>query len=302
MASIGSRSVASPSVSVSALSASTVPTSVDSKQDEDTTTIPFTTIQDLFEVINHIDGDFLIVTHVSSSCFIEIEREREMRRRKFRFRRYDSDRQILFITIPTRLHEALHVGIYERFRDQLVISGRQNSWETIGATTFRAEHGHPGGDGGEGDSTGGPRRERGMKDDWPTLVIEAGVSESLAGLRNDMRWWFSTSHYQVRIVLLIKFEHTRRAITLEKWEEATSSTRPRATTTRNAAALHPVLRQTITVIQDTTTNLVSYNVTRGALVLGFRLLFLRDPGPGEGDFVLSVQELEDYAKRVWETV
>ncbi|KAK4031605.1 hypothetical protein C8A01DRAFT_51368 [Parachaetomium inaequale] len=302
MASIGSRSVASPSVSVSASSAHTVPTSVGSKQDEDTATMPFTTIRDLFEVINHTDGDLLIVTHVSPSCFIEIEREREKRRRKFRFRRYDSDRQILFITIPTRLHEALHVGIYEGFRDQLVISGRKNSWGTIGATTFRAEHGHPGGDAGEGDSTGGPKPERGMKDDWPTLVIEAGVSESLAGLRNDMRWWFSTSDHQVQIVLLVKFEHTRRAITLEKWEEAPSSTRPGATTTRNAAALQPVLRQTITIIQDTTTNPVSYNVTRGALVLGFRLLFLRDPGPGEGDFVLSVQELENYAKGVWNTV
>ncbi|KAK4244222.1 hypothetical protein C7999DRAFT_44078 [Corynascus novoguineensis] len=288
MASIGSRLVASPSVSVSASSAPTVPTSVGSKQDEDTATMPFTTIRDSFEVINHTDGDLLICTNcldVSPSCFIEIERERQKRRRKFRFRRYDSDRQIPFITIPTRLHEPLHVGIYEGFRDQLIISGRKTSWGTIGATTFRAEHGHPGEDGGERDSTAVQNR-----------------NVSLAGLRHEMRWWFPTSDHQVQIVLLIKFEHTRRAITLEKWEEATSSTRPGATTTRNAAALQPVLRQTITIIQDTITNPVSYNVTRGALVLGFRLLFLRDPGPREGDFVLSVQELENYAKGVWQTV
>lgn len=124
----------------------------------------------------------------------------------------------------------------------------------------------------------------------------------MAGLRRDMRWWFSTSDHQVQIVLLAKFERTRCAIILEKWEEEPSITRPGAMMTRHAAALQPVLRQTITITQDATTDPISYNVTRGALVLGFKLLFLRDPGPGEGDFVLSVQELEKYAKKVWRVV
>ncbi|KAK4040284.1 hypothetical protein C8A01DRAFT_15832 [Parachaetomium inaequale] len=300
MASIASRSAASPSVSASP--ASTLPTSVESKQDDDLLTIQFTNVQDLFDVINCATGDFLTVTHVSPSNFTEIERERERQRRRFRFRRYNSNRQTLLITIPTDLHEALHIGIYQGYRDQLVTSGKANSWRTIGTAIRRARQGHPGGNGGEGDSTGGPKLERGVKDAWPTLVVEAGVSESLSELHNDMRWWFSTSDHQVQIVLLAKFEHTRRAITLEKWEEEPYDTRPGATTTRHAAALQPVLRQTITITQDTTTDPVSYNVTRGALVLGFRLLFLRDPGPGEGDFILSIQELEDYAKNVWDVL
>jgi hypothetical protein len=121
----------------------------------------------------------------------------------------------------------------------------------------------------------------------------------MAGLRRDMRWWFSTSDHQVQIVLLAKFERTRSAIILEKWEEGSSITRPGAMMTRHAAALQPVLRQTITITQDATTDPPLYNATGGALVLGFKLLFLRDPGPGEGDFVLSVQELEEYAEYVW---
>jgi hypothetical protein len=259
----------------------------------------FTDVQNLFDLINCATGNFLTVTRVSPNHFAEIQREREKRRRKIRFRRYDSERQTLYITIPTQLHEVLHVGIYEAFRDQLVLRGSANSWSTFGAPT-QVQEGHPGGNAGEGDSTGGPRPERSFKDAWPTLVVEAGVSESLAGLRNDMRWWFAASDHQVQIVLLVKFEHTRRAIILEKWEEEPCSTRPGATTTRRAATLQPVLRQTIVITQDTTTDPASYHVTRGALVLGFSLLFLRDPGPGEGDFLLSVQELEHFAKHVWD--
>jgi hypothetical protein len=113
-----------------------------------------------------------------------------------------------------------------------------------------------------------------------------------------MRWWFSASDHQVKIVVLAKVQHARRAITLEKWEEEPHCTRPGAMTTRHSAALQPVLRQSIAITENTATDPVSYNVT-GALVLEFDLLFLQSPGPGEADFVLSVQELEKYAQGCW---
>ncbi|KAH8662427.1 hypothetical protein BX600DRAFT_437821 [Xylariales sp. PMI_506] len=99
--------------------------------------------------------------------------------------------------------------------------------------------GHPNGDGAEGDSTGGPQPERRMKGAWPTLVIEAGDFEPLSELNNDMRWWFSASDHQVKIVLLAKFEHTHREIILEKWEEE-PQTRQGATMTRQATAISSV--------------------------------------------------------------
>ncbi|KAK5651086.1 hypothetical protein OQA88_13690 [Cercophora sp. LCS_1] len=66
---------------------------------------------------------------------------------------------ILIITIPTAVHEALHLGLYRRYWNQLVRNGTENNWKDIGSETFR-QQGHPGGDGGEGDSAGGPRPER----------------------------------------------------------------------------------------------------------------------------------------------
>jgi len=129
--------------------------------------------------------------------------------------------------------------------------------------------------------------------------MEAGFSQTLGKLRLVMNRWFSISNHEVKIILLAKFDGI--TILLEKWEEQ-MSVRPGATITRHSQHPTPILRQSITITQNATTNPISYNVTRGALVLSFRLLFLRDPGPGEGDIVLSVQELEEYAEDVWAQV
>ncbi len=195
-------------------------------------TIRFTTVEKLSQELGKISGDFFIVTRmyipqifphyllasfpdVSPSDYITIEKTRGPRRRGFRFRRYHSDTRILIVTIPTALHERLHLQLDKEYRDQLVLTGRRTSWIKMGTTTFRRK-GHPGGDGGEGDSTSGPDPDRAELEAWPTLVIEAGDSESLAELQNDIRWWFSTSEHDVKFVLLAKFEHSRREIVLQR--------------------------------------------------------------------------------------
>jgi len=176
----------------------------------------------------------------------------------------------------------------------------KKSWKDIASASRPANEDHSGRRRKEGDSTGGPKPERATKGAWPTLVIEAGVSQSLSQLHLAMERWFDLSNHQVKIVLLAKFDGTK--ILLEKWEEE-MRVRPGATATRRSLR-HPapVARQSITITRNTTTNPISYHITSGALVLSFRLLFLRDPGPREGDFVFGVQELEDYAENVWAEV
>ncbi|KAK0614066.1 hypothetical protein B0T14DRAFT_539685 [Immersiella caudata] len=294
MASIASRppavspSAASTSVSTSLAvpSVSTMPTSVNSTKDSDPPALRFTKTQVLFDTIDHTRGDSLTVTNVSLINFTKIERAREKQGRKFRFCDYDSNSQILIITLPTDLHKELHGRLYDEFIGQRGIR-----------SATRLAQGHSGQSSKEGDSAGGPKPQQAANGAWPTLVIEAGFSQSLGKLRLAMWRWFSLSNYEVKIVLLAKFNST--IILLEKWEEE-AQVRPGATTTRHSLQhLTPVLRQSITITQNTTTDLTSYNVTSSALVLSFRLLFLRDPGPGEGDFVFSVQELEEYARDVW---
>lgn len=176
-------------------------------------------------------------------------------------------------------------------------------WTPIGSTTLRPR-GHPGGDGGEGDSSGGPKPARLSEDSWPTLVIEAGVSEPLSELRMDMRWWFAASAHEVKTVLLSKLDRSNQCIIIERWEEDVALPRLDATMTRRAAAssamLQPTLRQVITITRNPPTD--TYHIDRDALVLSFRLLFLRDPGPTEGNIVISVADLEAFARHVWAVI
>ncbi|XXG95247.1 hypothetical protein Hte_001507 [Hypoxylon texense] len=274
---------------------STPPTSIASYE-EPPPTIQFTNIKALCQAIEEVSGDYLVVQNVSPTDFEKINSQEP---RRFRLRRYHADKEILIITIPNDLHEALHLLIYRIFDHKLGLEGLE-SWRPIGSTTLRPR-GHPGGDGGEGDSSGGPIPARNHKGAWPTLVIDAGDSESLSALRDDMRWWFSASDHQVHIVLLAKFDHSTQRIIIERWEEEIQI-RPGATTTRRSAsnAMQPKLQQSIIITRDTATD--SYHVARSALVLSFRLLFLRDPGPQEGDFIISIADLQAYARGVWAVV
>ncbi|KAI0845975.1 hypothetical protein F5Y00DRAFT_152756 [Daldinia vernicosa] len=283
---------ASPSFSVSNL-----PTTMASDIDQRNgiPTIRFTNIEDLFKAVGQVQGDFLIVQKVPLSDFEELcLREK----RPFRIRRYHASEGILIVTIPTELHESLHLDLHRIYDHKLFRNGQARGWKAIGSTTFRPR-GHPGGDGGEGDSSGGPKPTRHAIGAWPTLVIEAGDSESLSALQDDMRWWFSASDHDVKIVLLTKFDHQNQRIIIERWEEESQNLQG-ATNTRRVTSgntLQPVLRQSIVITRDIPTD--SYHVTRGALVLSFRLLFLRDPGPQESDYIISITELQDYARDVW---
>ncbi|KAK3343761.1 hypothetical protein B0T25DRAFT_615061 [Lasiosphaeria hispida] len=260
-----------------------MPTSVESKQGDDPGTVRFTNVQDLLNVTDYTSRDSLTVTSTEQY-------------RKFRICDYDSNSRVLIITIPTGLHEQLHKGLYNEHIRQV----HKRSWRDIGSETFLAQQGHSGRSSKEGDSTGGPKPERAAKGAWPTLVIEAGVSQTLGQLHISMQRLFSMSNHEVKIVVLAKFDGTK--ILLEKWEEEMPVCPGATTTRRSLQHQQPVLRQSITITQNATTNPISYNVTRSALVLSFQLLFLRDPGPGEGDIVFSVQELEEYAEDVWAQV
>ncbi|CAI4219750.1 unnamed protein product [Parascedosporium putredinis] len=91
--------------------------------------------------------------------------------------------------------------------------------------------------------------------DFPTLVIEAGYSQSWASLRAKGRWWFEASDYAVKIVLLVKMDRSIAQIRIEKWKAMEQPrTRPSRATTRAMAAqvvpsVSPECVQTVDIIR-----------------------------------------------------
>ncbi|KAK0701779.1 hypothetical protein B0T26DRAFT_530007 [Lasiosphaeria miniovina] len=177
------------------------------------------------------------------------------------------------------------------------------NWVPMGSKIVRGQGDRHGGDGAEADSSGGPMPGRELEVDWPTLLVEAGDSETLAELRNNMKWWFSASDNQVKIVLLAKFDRVQDHIILEKWIEAPAPSQPGAST------LIPDCAQVITITRDpgiTNTDPLQFDHTSyivsssGALRLEFDHLFLRQPAAkGEGDIIISIQDLQAYTVNFW---
>ncbi|CAK7241575.1 MAG: hypothetical protein STHCBS139747_003038 [Sporothrix thermara] len=160
--------------------------------------------------------------------------------------------------------------------------------------------GHGGGS-GEPDACFMPPARGNDSDGWPTLVIEAGVSQSLASLHAKMHWWFSASNHAVKIVLLAKVSPASRSILVEKYNKDVLQTRQGATNTRNMPGPAPELRQTIAITAQPGSNPVVYDVLGGPLVLEFSHLFLRpaDGTQGERDIVVDANRLAKLAERVW---
>jgi len=142
--------------------------------------------------------------------------------------------------------------------------------------------------------------------DWPTFVIETGVSESLPRLQEDAKWWLAASSGDVRIVLVISIKRTR--VSFEKWQLAPlNAPRPLSrayidTLRLQSPHIPPLLQQPATIQQPYSVHEVEVTSTRvdGApMILPFSALYDRPPGPGEVDVVLNAQDFRDITSRLF---
>ena len=188
--------------------------------------------------------------------------------------------------------------------------GLKREFASVGSSTFQDKdaNGNVISE-GEGDSSRKPSM-RTDKHQYPTLVIEAGWSQTLEKLRQKAEWWFAKSRGDVKIVLLVKSSPRSNHIRIEKWKLAPAASRRGATTTRAAAAA-AMTPQCIHVVEIAQANDIdnaypnrfdaaSYVVAGGPLELEFIDIFLRQPIPlGEGDLILDDTTLRRYAANFW---
>jgi len=262
--------------------------------------VDFVTIQGIYYSCSTLSFFFVIFTNynhfdISLAIFNEISNSRDRRNLKYKLD-YDEESELLIVKFPNPLHEALHMRLYHHYIFDKMGSNKQ-MWVNTGTTQYRAEiRGKTARK--EPDSAGGPIPERHGLDKWPTLVVEVGYSESLGYLRRDMRRWFEISKHEVKIVLLIQWDGTRRRIVIERWEEQQQEI-PVTRLVPSGSAMRPVRRQVITITREETGGTFNYVVTSGDLLLMFSLLFLRQPQGAEADIVVTVDDLKKWAEFCW---
>jgi hypothetical protein len=188
---------------------------------------------------------------------------------------YTDTNQLIIKVIPLKLHETAHISlgdeVKDKFRGMALPTG---TLVPLGTGVCRTPTSSK-----EGDSSYKPHRCRSGEDDWPTIVIEAGLSESLRRLRADAGWWLDKSGGEVKIVILIKIIRARRSLQIEQL--CLQPRTPAAPVTR-ANALVPTKIQELTIIQNPPIptppgNIATYAVTGVPLILEFGKLLLRAP-------------------------
>jgi len=148
----------------------------------------------------------------------------------------------------------------------------------------------------EGDSARRLNSARG-RDDYPTLIIESGNTQSWGSLKSKARLFRA-----VRIVVLVKISDESNCIKLEKWVPNI----PPHPVTRSQGTTHVgtcIDQIHITQIEGSDpSNPASYRVEGGPLNLEFDELMLRPPRTGEGNIVITEARLRSYAANFWSSM
>jgi len=215
---------------------------------------------------------------VTEDDLTKIEDQRHTIGRSIRLTHY-TDIETLIVKVPSRLHETVTRTLTQRLTGRaLQIGVPYRDFTNLGGSKYRGTSTSK-----EPNSCFKPGTIRDMEDDWPTFVLEIGLSESLRKLRNDANWWLSNSRGEVNIVLIIHINRGSRTILIEKWECA------------------PATRiQLLTRIQQITIDPNDITgTTPTPLILHFHKIFLRQPIPPEQDRAFTAQDLRNWSNDVW---
>ena len=241
----------------------------------------------LYQATGTTTNQYLVLHPVTEDDLVEIEDKRYTIGRGLRFT-YCTDIDTLIIKVPSPEHEAVTRTFSYDFMDQIRPMGltELGDLKDMGATSYRGTSTKK-----EPDSCWRPLAARPNRLDWPTLVFEVGVSETLRKLRTDARWWLANSGGLVKIVLIFHINRGSRTILIEKWECTPATVTPAARSNRPPVQI-PTQIQTITIDQNGVTG-------RPPLVLHFQNLLLRQPTPPEQDVTYTAQDLQGLANDIW---
>ncbi|CAK9868046.1 unnamed protein product [Sphagnum jensenii] len=183
------------------------------------------------------------------------------------------------------MHEAAKSAFVRKFEEKLNSLRARRSLFPTGSSIF----GRPGGRSKEADGGYIPLSRR-LEDDWPSFVIEVGVSESRAKLRRDAAFWITNSDGRTRVVIVLRVNRIHRRILVERWEEL-----PRIRPNRSTGNYTRIPR----LVQSLTLNA---GVKYEGLALEIPAQKLYDGLPGNipgGEFLFTPDDLNEFNTSIW---
>jgi hypothetical protein len=119
---------------------------------------------------------------------------------------YDGTEEILIVKLMV---DVMHEGVAREFALMFDLKLALLDVRASLVATGSARFGRRGGRSKEAD-VGYKPISREMKHEWPSFVIEVGVSESLAMLRTDAAFWITNSDGRTRIVIVLSYNERDR--------------------------------------------------------------------------------------------
>lgn len=265
------------------------------------------------DVYRQIDSDtsysnqFIIVSNISQPLQELLGGDRNPLEVPYRLTLDTQHQQGVIRIMPSGAHER----VTRSFSNELVLKLFEMGIRPRDYTMNSATRYHGKSCDKEADESLTPSRNPSDDNDWPSLVIETGLSESEAQLRTDAHWWFSNSGYQVNTVILFHIQRSpERRVILKLYN--LRPTIPRITRGLQAEAERSLLSnhttpQTVSpaVLQPHLAAkeiiVTSKNVENAPLELDFESVMRRPPAPNtkERDITFTAEDLAACCRHVF---
>ncbi|KAJ5544594.1 hypothetical protein N7535_007011 [Penicillium sp. DV-2018c] len=255
------------------------------------------------EVCNRINSDksysnqYIIVLSISQPVQELLGGDRNPLEVPYRLTLDARRQQAVIRIVPSGAHERITRLFTSQLIEKLLDMGiRPKAYTLNGATRYHGKLCDK-----EADGSFTPLRKPSDDNDWPSVVVETGFSESEAQLRTDAHWWFSNSGYQVNIVILIHIQRTpERRVILKVYN--LRPTIPRITRGLQAEIERSLLSDHTTPQEDSSTVprphlaakeiiVTSGNVENAPLELEFESVMRRAPNTNERNITFTAEDL-----------
>ncbi|PUU80731.1 hypothetical protein B9Z19DRAFT_1191630 [Tuber borchii] len=231
---------------------------------------------------------YLIFSHVTPHQLGTIDKIRKTQYKKVRIL-YLEEREVLIVKhMPRPEHEQATRTFEGIIINKIVDGGQGAEIAQMGSTTFPGTLGKK-----EADASLKPLRARSGRMDWPTVILECGVSGVAKRLTVDGKWWIHNSGGAVKVVLLLFVNATAKTIRIEMWKKDMTEDSEQTAEHDNEEVSGPTLQQTINITETT--------ITGTPLVLQFRDIFLRKAKKkrGEANYFFTNEDMQEFYHSIW---